>query len=183
MFSNGFSFKTNAELVAFFKSGAPGLSPEDMEEILEALPDLVEERKNDAEQMRRAVEDIMTIATKSGAKTLQQLLTMTSTEAPELFAGALVGPTSSTQSKAPPVRKTEGSRQFRKPHLNPLDPNTDAYSLDKVRVKPGWLIQLEKDGWTIEDLHFKNIGRAAKARGFQLPWDPIQKHEEIKARS
>lgn len=169
MFTNGYKFKNGAALVDFFRQGAQGLSIEQLTEIAEAIPALIEWHQRDAEQMAKALADLTTIAERRGID-IGQLL---GTGASRQFIGKV---TSGAASKG------AGRKQFRKPHLNPLDPDTDAYSLDKVREKPEWLIQLEADGWTIDDLHYKNISRAALLRNVSLPWDPIEKHAEIAAR-
>lgn len=79
-----------------------------------------------------------------------------------------------------------GNSQFvsgaRRPHMNPMDPNaSDVWALNKVKQLPAWAELLLSQGWTIEELSYKNHARAMKARGLTPLYDAVQRHSEILA--
>ena len=71
----------------------------------------------------------------------------------------------------------------RKPYLDPLDPDTQAYAVYSNRPIPEAIQRRLDEGWTLEEMHFKRIrqGRLRRQLPENHPYDPIEKHKQLMA--
>ncbi|HJW53886.1 MAG TPA: hypothetical protein VJ577_01300 [Burkholderiaceae bacterium] len=71
----------------------------------------------------------------------------------------------------------------RKPYLDPLDPDTQAYAVYRNRPVPEAIQRRLDEGWTLEEMHFKRIreGRLRRQLRENHPYDPIEKHKQLMA--
>lgn len=111
-------------------------------------------------------------AKKLGFNSLEELL-----QAAQLSSGHPL------HSTAPKTGLSNGSRKRpfvpRKPYLDPLDPNTQAWALAKHHPRPDWVKDRLSEGWTLEELHYKRHKWALAARNIQPLYDAIERHAEL----
>lgn len=80
----------------------------------------------------------------------------------------------------------QGRRQSvpRKPYFNPLSPNPELVALAhrSEDTLPSWCRELFAQGWTADELHWKNHKNALKRRGITPLYDSAVKFKELQAR-
>lgn len=65
----------------------------------------------------------------------------------------------------------------RKPYIDYRHP--DAVHAVKKANPPGWFLELEQQGWTLEECRYDRLAAACKARGIKLNFDPVERHAEL----
>lgn len=80
----------------------------------------------------------------------------------------------------------QGRRQSvpRKPYFDPTSPNPELVALAhrSTDTLPDWVKQRYAEGWTADELHWKNHKNALKRRGITPLYDSAVKFKELQAR-
>ncbi|MCB4359607.1 hypothetical protein [Quatrionicoccus australiensis] len=86
------------------------------------------------------------------------------------------------QGKRTPTKNR--SPLLRKPYLNPFDASSPLYALSTKRhghSLPDWADALVKQGWTLDELHYKNHAKALEKRGITPLYDAEQRYSRLAA--
>lgn len=70
--------------------------------------------------------------------------------------------------------------EIRKPYLDPFNP-TELFFLAKNRPVPAWAQKLYDQGWSREELHFKRVATALRARQLPVEHDFLAIHASLVA--
>ncbi|MFL9948923.1 hypothetical protein PQR68_23305 [Paraburkholderia agricolaris] len=71
----------------------------------------------------------------------------------------------------------------RRPYMNPFDAQSGIYAFppNHPEKMPDWARQALNQGWRKQDMHYKNLAGAWAQRGMPQLYDPIARHDELKA--
>lgn len=68
--------------------------------------------------------------------------------------------------------------EIRKPYLNPFERDSKIYASKSLKSAE-WFKRAQKDGWTPEQCHHKNLLKTWLNRGMQPLYDPAAEHTKL----
>lgn len=162
---------TYPSVLAWATAEGKNCTPAELNSLLGVLEVALNKSKDRDGFTRHALQQAEILAKDAGYGSLDEMLQAT-------------GRTVSKTAAPNPNFATSAGKQIaapRKPYLDPLDPNTEAFAVYKDRAIPAALQRRIDEGWSLEEMHYKRIAAGRKARGLDAPYDPIQKHAELMA--
>jgi hypothetical protein len=88
-----------------------------------------------------------------------------------------------SKPRKPARHANAGAAAPRRPHMDPLDANSDAYALTKYKVLPEWAQARLAEGFTMQDLHYKKHAAAMRrVLGCEPVYDAVTRHNELLTR-
>ena len=157
-------------MVNFINAGK--LSAAELRELLDLAQNKYDATRESEQHLARALQELDVLARNfaenCGVKSVSS--------ARELIARIDGLSVQKVTPSAPKSRRK--TTEIRKPYLNPYAP-TEIFSLAKHHPIPGWAEKLLAAGWSKEELHYKRIPAALRARGETVSYDYVQIHSQL----
>lgn len=152
-------------IVTWLDTDAGACTMQQLEVIQEALDDAKERARQRERNRSDALAKMQALAKEAGFESPEALLLASSPAA---------------------LPALQGRRQSvpRKPYFNPLSENPELVALAhrSPETLPAWCRDLFAQGWTADELHWKNHKNALKRRGITPLYDSAVKFKELQAR-
>ena len=157
-------------IMGFINSG--NLSAAELQELLDLAQKKHDETRESEQHLARALQELDVLARNfaenCGIKSVSS--------ARELIARIDDLSVQKVTSSGPKSRRK--TAEIRKPFLNPYAP-TEIVSLAKHHPIPDWAEKLLAAGWSKEELHYKRIPAALRARGEAVRHDYVEIHSRL----
>jgi hypothetical protein len=142
----------------------PDCTPAQLDRLTELLAQVTEQAAQRESRSRDALDAANRAARDAGYASIEDLLSRAGSRSRK--------PARPANAAAP-----------RRPHMDPLDPNSDAYALTKFKVLPPWAQARLAEGFTMQDLHYKRHAAAMRrVLGREPVYDAVARHNALLTR-